>query len=99
MHVAGVRSDARTFEHIDPDVVGNRRELLVSELSGKGTVLARAEEAGLELDPERAVQRSSGSRSSSTAATTSRPRTPRSTCCCARRRRSTSRSSGSRASA
>ena len=37
MHVAGVRSDARTFEHVDPEVVGNRRELLVSELSGKGT--------------------------------------------------------------
>ena len=46
MHVAGVRADARTFEHVDPEVVGNRRELLVSELSGKGTVLARAEEAG-----------------------------------------------------
>jgi 2-isopropylmalate synthase len=55
MHVAGVRSDARTFEHVDPEVVGNRRELLVSELSGKGTVLARAEEAGLELTPERAM--------------------------------------------
>jgi len=55
MHVAGVRSDARTFEHVDPDVVGNRRELLVSELSGKGTVLARAEQAGLDLSPERAV--------------------------------------------
>jgi 2-isopropylmalate synthase len=60
MHVAGVRSDARTFEHVEPDVVGNRRELLVSELSGKGTVLARAEEAGLDLDPggaARAVER------------------------------------------
>jgi 2-isopropylmalate synthase len=55
MHVAGVRADARTFEHVDPDVVGNRRELLVSELSGKGTLLARAEEAGLELTPERVV--------------------------------------------
>ena len=55
MHVAGVRADARTFEHVDPDVVGNRRELLVSELSGKGTVLARAEQAGLDLSPERAV--------------------------------------------
>ena len=55
LHVAGVRADARTFEHVHPDVVGNRRELLVSELSGKGTVLARAEEAGLELTSERAI--------------------------------------------
>ena len=50
MHVAGVRSDSRTFEHIDPEIVGNSRELLVSELSGKGTVQARSEEAGIELD-------------------------------------------------
>jgi 2-isopropylmalate synthase len=60
MHVAGVRAEPRTFEHVDPEVVGNRRELLVSELSGKGTVLARAEAAGVELDPDaakRAVER------------------------------------------
>jgi 2-isopropylmalate synthase len=56
MHVAGVRADARTFEHLDPGVVGNRRELLVSELSGKGTLLARAEQAGVELSPDRAVR-------------------------------------------
>jgi 2-isopropylmalate synthase len=49
MHVAGVNIDARTFEHIDPALVGNDRELVVSELSGKGTVLERAERAGLPL--------------------------------------------------
>jgi 2-isopropylmalate synthase len=50
MHVAGVNADPATFEHIDPAVIGNHRELLVSELSGKGTVLARAQDAGIELD-------------------------------------------------
>ncbi len=55
MHVAGVMADARTFEHLDPAIVGNRRELLVSELSGKGTVLARAEQAGIEMTPDRAM--------------------------------------------
>ncbi len=50
MHVAGVTADPATFEHIDPGVVGNTRELLVSELSGKGTVHARAADAGIELD-------------------------------------------------
>ena len=43
MHVAGVNSDARTFEHIDPADVGADRRVLVSELSGKGTVQARAD--------------------------------------------------------
>ncbi len=43
MHVAGVNRDARTFEHIDPAEVGADRRVLVSELSGKGTVQARAD--------------------------------------------------------
>ena len=42
MHVAGVNADPTTFEHIDPAEVGNAREVLVSELSGKGTVIAHA---------------------------------------------------------
>jgi 2-isopropylmalate synthase len=50
MHVAGVMADATTFEHLDPALVGNSRELLISELSGKGTVQARAAAAGVTLD-------------------------------------------------
>jgi 2-isopropylmalate synthase len=52
MHVAGVNADPATFEHLDPEVVGNRRELLISELSGRGTVHARAVDAGIELGQE-----------------------------------------------
>ncbi|MGH2715334.1 MAG: citramalate synthase [Thermoleophilaceae bacterium] len=43
MHVAGVNRDARTFEHVDPADVGADRRVLVSELSGKGSVQARAD--------------------------------------------------------
>jgi len=50
MHVAGVTADPATFEHIEPEIVGNHREMLISELSGKGTVQSRAREAGIELD-------------------------------------------------
>ncbi|HEX3801280.1 MAG TPA: citramalate synthase [Solirubrobacteraceae bacterium] len=56
MHVAGVTTDPSTFEHIEPDVVGNDRAVLVSELSGKGTIHARAAEAGIELDDAAAVR-------------------------------------------
>jgi len=56
MHVAGVNADARTFEHMDPAEVGNEREMVVSELSGKGTVISRAEQAGIRLDDERAAK-------------------------------------------
>jgi 2-isopropylmalate synthase len=60
MHVAGVQADARTFEHLEPDLVGNARNVLVSELSGKGTVREKAAEFGVELDAagaERALER------------------------------------------
>jgi 2-isopropylmalate synthase len=53
MHVAGVNADPATFEHVDPAEVGNTREILISELSGKGTVLARA---GVELSEDLAAR-------------------------------------------
>ena len=56
MHVAGVNVDPRTFEHVEPGVVGNRRELLISELSGKGTVQARAADAGIVIDDASAAR-------------------------------------------
>jgi 2-isopropylmalate synthase len=42
MHAVGVSRDARTFEHVEPALVGADRRVLVSELAGKGTVQARA---------------------------------------------------------
>jgi 2-isopropylmalate synthase len=54
MHVAGIASDSRTFEHLEPEQVGNSRMVLPSELSGKATVLARAKEIGLDLDDKAA---------------------------------------------
>jgi 2-isopropylmalate synthase len=60
MHVAGVSVDARTFEHLEPELVGNVRTVLVSELSGRATVRDKAAEFGLDLDDgtvERALER------------------------------------------
>jgi 2-isopropylmalate synthase len=56
LHVAGVRADARTFEHVDPAAVGNARELLVSELAGRHTVSERAAAAGIEIDDAAAAR-------------------------------------------
>jgi 2-isopropylmalate synthase len=50
MHVAGVSADADTFEHIAPALVGNQRELLVSELAGRASVTEKAAAIGIELD-------------------------------------------------
>lgn len=54
-HKGGVHIDAmiknpRTYEHIDPHLVGNRRRFLVSELAGKSSIVLAAKEMELELD-------------------------------------------------
>lgn len=54
MHVAGMLTDTSTFEHIDPTLVGNDRKILISELSGRGTVQAHAADAGIEMDQDTA---------------------------------------------
>ena len=56
LHIAGIRADASTFEHVDPIDVGNQREILVSELAGKGTVVEKAADAGLEVSDEQATR-------------------------------------------
>jgi len=56
MHIAGVSADAKTFEHVSPGLVGNQRELLVSELAGRASVLEKASALGLALDDEGAAR-------------------------------------------
>src|SRR6266404_443286 len=52
MHVSAVQKHPETYEHITPDAVGNRRRVLVSELSGKSNILWKAKEFGIDLDRE-----------------------------------------------
>ena len=56
LHAAGVRTDSATFEHVAPELVGNRNELVVSELAGRGTVLEKAADAGVPLDDAAAAR-------------------------------------------
>jgi 2-isopropylmalate synthase len=41
MHVDGVQKNPKSFEHVPPEKVGNRRSTLLSDLSGRGTLLER----------------------------------------------------------
>lgn len=52
LHVSAALRDARTFEHVDPALVGNKQRILVSELAGKATVLKKAAEMGIDLSAE-----------------------------------------------
>jgi 2-isopropylmalate synthase len=52
VHVNAILKDPRTYEHADPHSVGNRRRLLISELSGKSTILKKAQELDVDLGAE-----------------------------------------------
>jgi len=47
IHVAAMRRTAASYQHVDPDLVGNQMRVVVSELSGRGNLLSKAEEFGV----------------------------------------------------
>ncbi|PYN62527.1 MAG: citramalate synthase [Candidatus Rokuibacteriota bacterium] len=52
MHVSAVQKHPETYEHIDPQAVGNHRRVLISELAGKSNILWKAREYGIDLERE-----------------------------------------------
>ena len=51
IHVSAIMKNPRAYEHIDPDFVGNKRRVLVSDLSGKSNIEYKAKELGVDLVP------------------------------------------------
>ncbi|MGC9965400.1 MAG: citramalate synthase [Syntrophobacteraceae bacterium] len=49
IHISAVEKNPATYEHIDPSLVGNKRRILVSDLSGRTAIKRKAQEFGLEL--------------------------------------------------
>ncbi|MFQ5764144.1 MAG: citramalate synthase [Rhodospirillales bacterium] len=52
LHVSAVEKDPATYEHIDPEKVGNRRHVVVSDQAGRSNIAARFREIGLDVDPK-----------------------------------------------
>jgi 2-isopropylmalate synthase len=50
IHVSAVLKHPDTYEHVDPETVGNHRRVLVSELAGQSNILWKAREYGIDLD-------------------------------------------------
>jgi 2-isopropylmalate synthase len=50
VHVAAMRRSAQSYQHIEPEKVGNKMRVVVSDLSGRGNLLSKAEEYGVEMD-------------------------------------------------
>jgi 2-isopropylmalate synthase len=47
IHVAAMRRNKASYQHIEPELVGNRMQVVISELSGKGNLISKAEEYGM----------------------------------------------------
>ncbi|HOA23534.1 MAG TPA: citramalate synthase [Aggregatilineales bacterium] len=50
IHVAAIRRNVDSYQHIDPALVGNEMRVVVSELSGRGNLMSKAEEFGLSIE-------------------------------------------------
>jgi 2-isopropylmalate synthase len=57
IHVSAVRKNPETYEHIEPDLVGNRQRVLVSDLSGESTIIYKAKELGIDIEKDKKVVR------------------------------------------
>ncbi len=49
VHISAVERSPRTYEHIDPELVGNKRRFLISDLSGRAAVQRKASEFGIPI--------------------------------------------------
>jgi 2-isopropylmalate synthase len=50
LHVAAIRKNAVTYEHVEPGIVGNLQRVLVSDLSGRSNVVHKAEQFGIDVE-------------------------------------------------
>lgn len=48
-HVSAVVKESSTYEHIDPNLVGNMQKIVVSEISGRSTIVLKAKELGKDI--------------------------------------------------
>ena len=53
IHVSAVLTNPKTYEHIDPEIIGNKRRVVISELSGTSNIIFKAKEMGIDLNKNR----------------------------------------------
>ena len=50
LHVSAVKKDPKTYEHVDPKLIGNHRNIIISNQSGRSNILSRLEQYGVQID-------------------------------------------------
>jgi 2-isopropylmalate synthase len=57
IHVSSILKDNRMYEHIDPNIVGNRQHVIISDLSGRSNIRYKAKEFGLDLPEDKSFSK------------------------------------------
>jgi 2-isopropylmalate synthase len=52
IHASAIKKDPTTYEHVAPELIGNRRKVLVSEQAGKSNILAELDRVGIRVDKD-----------------------------------------------
>ena len=52
IHVSAIAKDPRTYEHVDPSLVGNKRRVLISDLAGRASISEKLKDFGIDVDSE-----------------------------------------------
>jgi len=50
LHVSAVKKDPKTYEHVDPKLIGNHRNIIISNQAGRSNILSRLEDYGVQID-------------------------------------------------
>jgi len=50
LHVSAVKKDPKTYEHVNPSLIGNHRNIIVSNQAGRSNILFRLEKYGVKID-------------------------------------------------
>ncbi len=57
IHVSAVLKDSKMYEHIEPEKVGNKQRVLVSDLSGQSNISYKAKELGIDLSDKKELSK------------------------------------------
>lgn len=55
IHVSAVMRDPHTYEHLEPEKVGNKRNVTISDMAGRSNILYKVNELGIKLDKDDSV--------------------------------------------
>jgi len=56
LHASAVAKVERSYEHMDPNIIGNDRKIVVSELAGRSNILSAAEKMGVEITKDESIR-------------------------------------------